>query len=180
MRELTVRIRFLKACLGNVKDRAHADGRFLLPRTPNGAVMFLAQWHRANMHVASRILGRWHGDVKKILWDVTVDCTLPSDRWYRRWYGPGDKKRYVIHEAFFPGQVIGVNCVVPPSIPDEDLWALFRIAGQYKGLSPFQPGEFGHFEVVSIRDRRSPPLGDDCGEKGETTIAESDRVVGQK
>jgi hypothetical protein len=62
--------------------------------------------------------------------------------------------RHVVHEAFLPGQIVGINCVAPPSIPEEDLWALFRLAGKYKGLSPFRPGEYGQFEVESIVARR--------------------------
>jgi hypothetical protein len=31
---------------------------------------------------------------------------------------------------------------------------LMQIAGKYKGLSPWQPGKYGHYEIVSIRPRR--------------------------
>jgi hypothetical protein len=155
MRELTVSIRFVLPCLGNVRDGSR-EGRFLLPRSPSGAVMFLASWHQLNMKLAAKMLGRWHTDVKKILWDVEVDGALGADRWYRRYYDnlSGSRRRHVVHEAFLPGQIVGINCVAPPSIPEEDLWALFRLAGKYKGLSPFRPGEYGQFEVESIVARR--------------------------
>lgn len=155
MRELTVRIRFTKHSLGNVKIQR--TGRFSFARNPStGAVTFLPTWHQSNMRFASQLLGRHHDEVKKILWDINVDGVLEKNSWFRRYYTVSGttKQRYVLHEAFNPGQTVGVNCVVPAGISDEDFWELMRIAGQYKGLSPARPEEFGHFEVVSIRPRR--------------------------
>jgi hypothetical protein len=43
---------------------------------------------------------------------------------------------------------------VPNDIDDTDFWTLLQIAGKYKGLSPWQPGKYGHYEVVSVRPRR--------------------------
>lgn len=156
MRELTVRIRFIKPSLGNVKKEG--TGRFAFARNPStGAVTFLSTWHHANMRFAAQLLGRHQEEVKKILWDINVDGVVARDSWYRRFYTVSgtSKQRYVLHESFRPGQVVGVNCVVPSSISDDDFWELMRLAGQYKGLSPARPEEFGHFEVVSIRPRRA-------------------------
>ncbi len=154
MRELTVRIRFTKHSLGNVKKKEIA-GKFLLPRNTSGAVTFLASWHYANMKLAAQLLGRHQDEVSKILWDIAVDAVVRGDSWFRRYYtNDTGRQRYVLHESFVPDQIIGINCVVPSVITDEDFWRLMQIAGQYKGLSPARPGEFGHFEVVSIRPRR--------------------------
>lgn len=156
MRELTVRVRFTTPCLGNVKDRT---GRFLLPRSPDGlSVLFQASWHQSNMALASQLLGRHQDTVRKIMWDVRVDG-LPrrSDRWHRIYYPTKNgRDRYFLHEAFKPGQVIGLNCTVPNAISDEDFWTLVQKAGQYKGLSPLRAGEFGLYDVVGVRPRRSP------------------------
>lgn len=153
MREMTVRIKFTKHCLGNVKAR-DGGGRFLLPRGPGGQVTFLASWHNANVRFASQILGRHQDEVRRMLWDINVDGVVSRDGWYKRYYRVGDKQRYALHESYLPGQVIGVNCVVPSAITDDDLWSLIRIAGQYKGISPWKPGTYGLFEVESIRPRR--------------------------
>lgn len=157
MRELTVRIRFTSHSLGNVKRAG--SGVFTMPRTPVGAVMFLASWHLSNMRVASQLLSRHQDEVGKILWDVAVDAVVRRDAKYKRYYAAGSsgRQRYVLHEAFVPGQVVGVNCVVPAVISDDDFWDLMRLSGQYKGLSPYSPGEYGRFEVVSIRPRRGTP-----------------------
>lgn len=159
MRELTVRIRFVKHCLGGVKTGQ--DGRWVFLRNPaTQAVMFLAAWHRSNLRFAAQLLGRHHGEVTKILWDMNVDGVVLPHGWFHRYHDTqGGKKgrRYAVHEAFLPGQVVGLNCVVPQGISDDDLWQLMRIAGQYKGISPGKPGEYGQFEVVSIRPRRSAP-----------------------
>jgi hypothetical protein len=157
MRELTVRIRFTKHCLGNAKERFR--GRFLLPRNPHGQVIFLSSWHRANMRFASRLLGRHQDEVGKILWDIAVDgCTGRPGGWFRRYYpsGAGNRWRYAVHEALLPGQVVGIHCVVPAVVTDEDLWRLMSLAGRYRGLSPWQPGEYGFFDVESIRTRHLP------------------------
>ena len=155
MRELTVRIRFTKHSLGNVKTAG--TGRFMFARNPSThAVTFLASWHRTNMRFAAQVLGRGHDEVEKILWDINVDGVVEKGSWFRRFYTVSGttKKRFVLHESFQPGQVVGLNCVVPNGISDDDLWQLMRIAGQYKGLSPARPTEYGHFDVVSIRPRR--------------------------
>lgn len=154
MRELTVRIRFTKHSLGNAKDRD--TGRFMLPRT-QGFVLFLPTWHHANLRMASQVLGRHQDEVEKICWDIRVDGDVRPDPWFRRYYvAGGGKKRYALHEAFFPGQVVGLHCVVPSPIPDDDLRRLMTLAGQYRGLSPWKPGEFGLFDVDQILPRRMP------------------------
>jgi len=155
MRELTVRISFTKHALGNVKK--DGTGKFLLPRNPAGAVTFLASWHNANMRFAAQLLGKHQDEVAKILWDIAVDAVVNRDSWYRRYYNVSgtNRQRYVLHESFTPGQIVGINCVVPANISDEDFWSLMQLAGRYKGLSPARPGEFGHYSVVSIRSRRA-------------------------
>lgn len=156
MRELTVRIRFTKPSLGNVKQRG--TGRFTFARSlGTGAVTFLASWHRANMVFAAKCLGRHQGEVEKICWDINVDGCVPRDSWHRRYYTVSgvNKQRYVLHESFRAGQTVGLNCVVPAAITDDDLWQLMALAGQYRGISPARPGEFGYYEVVSIRPRRA-------------------------
>ncbi len=155
MRELTVRIRFTTPCLGNVKDKTRQ--RFLLPRTQDGTVMFLASWHRANLKFAAQTLNRHQDEVDKILWDVQVDGQALHGRcWTQRFYrkAGSNREHYSVHEAFIAGQVIGINCVVPEKITDEDFWQLMSLAGKYRGLSPFLPCDHGIFEVVSIRLRR--------------------------
>lgn len=156
MRELTVRIIFTKHSLGNAKAK-DGSGTFYFPRNPRGFVTFLASWHKANMHFAAQVLGKHQDEANKILWDIQVDGTVRQNGFFRRYYGAtsNGKQKFCIHEAFMPGQIIGINCVVPASILDEDFWRLMQLAGQYKGLSPWKPGEYGFFEVESIRPRRT-------------------------
>ncbi len=151
MRELTVRIRFTRPSLGNVKDAK--TGSFLLPRdTSKSSVIFLPTWHKANFRFAAQLLGRLYDEVNQILWHLRVDG-MPAEQWFRR-YGGSGKRRYALHEAFFDGQEIGINCAVPSRIDDGDFWRLMQIAGQYKGLSPWKPGEWGSFDVVGLLPRR--------------------------
>jgi hypothetical protein len=146
MREMCVRIRFTGPSLGNVKAQ---DGRFLMPRGPDGSVTFLSTWHHSNLRFASRLLGRHRGLVGKTSWSVAV-AGVPGD-WYRRYYNQDGRRRYCLHEAFLAGQEVEMGCVVPSGIPDADFEALLALAGRYRGLSPWRPGEFGFFEVAGLR-----------------------------
>ncbi len=163
MREVTVRVKFTKHSLGSVKRE---NGKFFMPRNPAGDVTFLASWHLANMRIAAQLLGRHQDEVSKILWDIAVDGKVQRDSWFRRYYtvAGSSRQRYALHESFVPGQTVSINCVVPAAITDDDLWQLMSLAGRYKGLSPAKPGDFGHFEVVSIRPRRAVAVQEE-GEK---------------
>ena len=152
MRELTVRIRFTAASLGDVKE-AGKSGNFVMPKDPNGRVTFMTSWHSQNMKFAAKLLGRHQDEVSKIHWDMVVDG-IPR-RWHRRFYTNGQRTRYVQHECFENGQVVGINCVVPSKITDDDFWQLMELAGRYCGLSPYRPRHHGLFEVVSLRERRA-------------------------
>jgi len=146
------------------------------PRTPEGQVMFLATWHAANMRLAAQLLSRHGKEVSKILWDVAVDATLREDRWFKRYYiNSLGKRRYIQHESFVPGQVVGINCVVPDAINDGDFIQLMNMAGKYRGLSPWEPGQFGHFVVESIRPRRGRVFEESDGD--ENTNCESVSVL---
>jgi len=162
MRELTVKIRFLQHCLGNQKLR-DGSGRFRFSRSPSGQIVFLSSWHRANMRLAAQLLGRHQDEVDKIQWDIHIEGSLRKDKWHAVYYRSGNSRRlrYSLHEAFFPEQTILINCVVPMAISEQDFWQLMQKAGQYKGLSPWKPGEFGKFEVVKIRPRYAPAEEDD-------------------
>ncbi len=151
MRELTVRLRFTRPSLGNVRSDAPSRGCFRLHRDPHGRVVFLASWHRANMELSAKLLGRHQDEVRKILWDVAVVGEVRPDCWHRRYYKTaGGRTRYAQHECLPAGQVVGVRCVVPPGITDDDVRALFALAGRYKGLSQFGCGDFGLFAVEAV------------------------------
>lgn len=156
MRELSIRIRFTNPSLGNEKDPK--SGRFLFQRSPgtNPKILFLSSWHQSNMKMAAQMMGKHHNAIKKIFWDIEIDGELVEKCFTRCYYKktPKGRERWSTHESLIRGQSIGINCVVPYEIDDEDFWTLLQIAGKYKGLSPWQPGTYGHYEVVSIRPRR--------------------------
>tara|TARA_R100000005_G_C4894783_1_gene139808 strand:- start:8 stop:376 length:369 start_codon:yes stop_codon:yes gene_type:complete len=108
------------------------------------------------MKMAAQMMGKHHNAVKKIFWDIEIDGELVDKCFTRCYYKktPKGRERWSTHESLVRGQSIGINCVVPYEIDDEDFWTLLQIAGKYKGLSPWQPGTYGHYEVVSIRPRR--------------------------
>jgi hypothetical protein len=182
MRELTVRIRFTAPCLGNQKLRG-GGGQFVFQRNPaTKHVIFLPTWHQANMRLAAQLLGRLQDEVARIHWDQHVDGRLRQDKWFRRHYrSKGGKQRYVLHEAFFPGQEIGINLCLPATVSEDDFIKLMAKAGQYRGLSPWKPGEYGFYEVVSVRERQAPQPPDDGGRSQQAKLeAEYEEKLGCK
>lgn len=154
MRELTVRIKFTKACLGNVKKELLDNaGRkwpcFFMPRTPDGNVRFEANWWKASLRFASDVLCRHQKDVSKVHFDVSVDGRTDSDTdyFYKRYFSA---RRFVKHEAFREGEIVGINCLVPDAISDDDFWKLMDLVGRFKGISPYGPREYGFFVVEGL------------------------------
>jgi hypothetical protein len=158
MRELSVRISFTNPSLGSEKDPRTGKFKFHRSPGPEGKILFLPSWHHANMKLASEMLGRHQAAVKKICWDIEIDSVLRDKCWTKCYYqkSPGGRERWSLHESLVAGQKITINCVVPSDIDDQDFWSLVQIAGRYKGLSPWQPGKYGHYEVVNIQPRRRP------------------------
>jgi len=168
MRELTVRIKFTAHCLGNQKKaEGKSPARFVFQRNPQtGQVVFLPGWHRSNLKMAAELLGRHQQEVQKIFWDQNVDGVPKPELYECHQAGKGrrrGKARMSRHEAFYPGQVVGINLVLPSDISEDDFIRLMEKAGQYRGLSPWRPGEFGFFTVVSLRQRNIPEPADDGG-----------------
>lgn len=161
MREVTVRIKYTSPCLGNVPDRSARTGRLVFHRNHDGQLVFLPTWHLHNMTFAAQLLGKAYSDVSKIQWDQAADCVLRQpDPWYRRYYtNSNGRRRFAVHEAVFPGQVVGFNCVLPATIDDDTFIRLMEIAGRYKGLSPFRGAEFGRYVPEEMCNRRAavPP-----------------------
>jgi hypothetical protein len=152
MREVTVRIEFISHCLGNVRRTITENGKewpvFYLPRLKD-QVRFEATWWAQKMRFAAQILNKHHRLVKDIAFDLVVDGRASNDveQFFKRYTA---KTNFVRHECFAEGTVIGVNCVVPDDISDNDLWQLMETIGKYKGISPYGHNEYGHFTVISV------------------------------
>ncbi len=153
MRELTVKIQFTNPSLGNQKG---PNGRYTFQRSLDNKILFLPTWHYSNMVLAADMLGRHQETVKKICWDIEIDAKLHPNCFARHYYPKTNngKERWSVHESLKTGQTIGLNCIVPSEIDDADFWSLLQIAGKYKGLSPWQPGQYGHYQVVEFHLRR--------------------------
>lgn len=112
--------------------------------------MLLASWWTALMRYAAEVFGGHHEAAKEIDWDPIVEGETSE---YKRFYAPG---KFTIHEAFLPGDAIVVHAVVPEVLPVRDFEALLRIAGRYKGISPYRKEkQYGTFEVIECQTPRS-------------------------
>jgi len=159
MRELAVKIKFSKHCLGNVRRYLNHGSKkqtyFAFQRSPDGRVMFLPRGWRANMLFATKLMNRHQSEVDNICFDPHIDgSTRPVPlELYKRYYSP---ERFVKHEVFNPGDIIGLNVALPDCVTDEDFWYLMDTAGRYKGISPAMPTEYGYFTVEHLVKRYMP------------------------
>ena len=171
MREMAVSLEFSKHCLGNVKRTCWEGGKrrsyFLLPRSPSGKVIFLPTWWTSVLIKAAEVFCRHQDLVKSIKFSLEVEGS-PQAAFHRRYI---KENQFSKHEAFFPGDVVNLTCLVPESISDEDLRQLLSIVGKYYGISPGRPNEYGFFTVLSVRPYRPRQL------SLETETAESRDVA---
>ena len=167
MQEVSIRLRFLRECLGSAK-RQNGRGQtvFYMLRDPQKRIMFLPTWWHSLMAYAAKVRNLGQQLVSGINWDPHVDGSVRGD--WRRIVVPASRDskqraRYALHEAFPPGSVIGVNAVIPDGLSIEALQDLLSVAGTYRGISPFrsQDENYGTFEVVSVKRtaRQTPPVG---------------------
>ncbi len=166
MQEVTIRLRFNRECLGYAKGQTRKSKViYRMPRDSHQRVMFLPSWWRSRFRYAATVVGRCGNMVKQINWDPIVDGNLSE--WKRTIKTPNNtdrrkRPRYALHEAFRPGDMIGINAVLPAKMSLDDFTELLTVVGTYKGISPFQDDEetYGTFEVVSVhptvRSRAKP------------------------
>jgi hypothetical protein len=153
VQEVKVLLRFTVPCLGANKQPTERMGVvFCFSRTPDGQVMFPQTWWRAIVTHAARIKNIPTNIVNKIEWSPAVDG---SPRLWQRYIQDPNRlenarPRYAQHEAFLPGRVIGVECVLPVDLAVDTFASLMGVAGKFRGISPYKPGEYGRFTVVSV------------------------------
>lgn len=154
MRELAIRLRFTRHCLGNAKKQLNKDGKrrnvFVFLRSPSGKVVFMPTWWRSILLAAAKVHCRHHSLVGKVMFSPEIDGNprpIPNQI-FRRYSGP---RQFSCHEAFFPGDEIGATALVPTELSDSDFETMLNLAGRYCGISPARSGEFGFFTVESVR-----------------------------
>lgn len=177
MRELTLRIEFTTPCLGSirtyktvsVRDTIKKRSYYLLPRSPDGRIIFNQKWWSSILRKAADVDCSHQKHVDDVRFELEVDG-MPRkipENFYERYY---QKRKFAPHEAFFAGDVIGVSCLVPGSISDDDLWRLMDLAGKYYGISPLNEREYGLFKVVGLQ-RRGRQVPRRAAPQRETAVA---------
>jgi hypothetical protein len=139
MQEVSVKLKFITPCLGNIRcddyDRFERDG--------SGNVIFMSSWWRDLLKYGARALGR-HQDLVD---DIRIHARIfGAVKRFKRYYAPGQYKE---HEAYDKGDLVEIHAMLPTGVPPEDFKEILRLAGQYKGISPYkwQDG-YGQFEPV--------------------------------
>jgi len=146
MQEVSITLQFDQHSLGDCRHNKISK----MLHAPDGRVMFLPSWWQSIMRYAARVMNQHHAAVKAIDWDPLIEGT-PKE--YKRYY---ETSTFTVHEAFYPGDRIVVHAVIPPSLSTEAFQELLRIAGRYKGISPYRRNnQYGTFEVVRIDVKRA-------------------------
>jgi hypothetical protein len=154
VQEVKTLLCFTVPCLGAAKRVRNGLGTvFCFERTPGGQVLFHPTWWRAILTHAARIKNLPTAVIKKIEWSPAIDGSpRPWQRYIQDPDRPeGARPKYAQHEAFLPGRVIGVECVLPVGLAVDTFAALMEAAGKFRGISPYKPGEYGRFTVVSVQ-----------------------------
>ena len=145
---MKARIRFTTACLGSVKtDTAGKWPIFMLPRGADGSVRFEQLWWRAGLRFAAQLMSRHQDVVNKVLADAKVHSDRNVESYYRRKLS---EDRYIKHECFPAGMTVEIRFAVPSEIPNEEFKQLLNKMGQFRGITPFGPKEYGHFVVEEL------------------------------
>lgn len=155
MLEYLLEIAFVSPCLGNTRRELARPGAprrhyWALPRTPSGHITFQPTWWQANLRKSATVLSRAAPGLAQVRFDPQISGVPQAARpenFYRRYY---TDKIYALHEAFFPGEVIGVRVLVPLELPVDLLRQVLETSGRFYGISPAKPGEFGHFQVQQL------------------------------
>lgn len=149
MTEFIARLQFVSPCLGNAKEPG--SGRFLFSRNREGKIVFLPAWHRSNMVMAANLISDYREEVRRILWGMVVEVELRDKRWHRIYYtNAAGRERYSVHESIAAGQLAEISLSLPENLPVDAFSRLLGVAGKHKGLSPWQPGTYGHYRVVDV------------------------------
>lgn len=154
MLEYIVTLEFTSPCLGNTRKEWLKGGSkrvyFGMPRTSQGHINFQPNWWRSNFRKAASVLAKDIPSLDLVLVDPVIRGTPQETnpaRFYRRYYS---SSIYSLHEAFMPGESIGLRVVAPPELSYDMLLQVLDTSGRFYGISPARPGEFGFFVVVSM------------------------------
>jgi hypothetical protein len=154
MQEVSIRLRFNRACLGASKRTTQNGVMFCLDRDAAGRVLFLPTRWLSLMQYAAKLANRHQELVRSIDWDPRVEGTPKTD-WRRKALSARRRPYRVTHEAFVPGYTVGVHAVLPDGMTIDDFRMLLEIVGTYRGYSPFNTDQerYGTFDVISIERR---------------------------
>jgi hypothetical protein len=180
MQEVLITLRFNRVCLGAAKRKRHGQAVFCFERDAANRVMFMPAAWLACMRYAAKIANRHYAEVKKIDWCPVISGT-PRPDWRRtivsRTDDASSRTHYAVHEAFAPGETIGISAVLPDGFAINDFEPLLVLVGKYRGFSPFNNSQekYGTFEVISV----TPATGaGNYNEPGQFKSARSDSAYG--
>ena len=145
MQEVAIKIKFITPCLGHIRR----DDYDRFERDDDNFVIFMASWWREVLRYGAQALGKH----QKLVNDVRMHARVIGEvKRYKRYFGAG---RYKEHEAFAQGDTILVKAMLPTGLPPEDFDALLKLAGNYRGISPYGWKDgYGQFDCARLEPIR--------------------------
>jgi hypothetical protein len=141
MQEVTVELKFVTPSLGGVRCSDYDK----FERDHNGNVIFMSSWWRELLRYGGQALGKHQELVLQVRFNPKIEGEVKR---YKRYYAAAEFKE---HEAFLKGDSIIVKAMLPTGLPVEDFSKIMKLAGLYRGISPYKYCDgWGNFDVVSV------------------------------
>lgn len=141
MQEVAVKLKFITPCLGHIRrqdyDRFERDGA--------DSVIFMSSWWREVLRYGAQAFGKH----QRLTQDIRMHAKIIGEvKRFKRYFG---ENRFKEHEAFLKGDIIFVKAMLPTGLPPADFEEILRLAGNYRGMSPYGWKDgYGQFEVIGV------------------------------
>ncbi len=154
MREVEIRIRMLEPCLAGRKgDNPGNEPDFVFDRDASGekALIMQTEWKRV-LRFACKALSVNSRLADSVWFDPVVTGTIGIyDRQYKDKTAPPPGNRFKKHEAFLSGTVLTIRAVLRDNLWLKTFRRILEAGGRYAGLTTACFGDYGRFEVLSVK-----------------------------
>ncbi len=153
MREVTIRICMLEPCLSGRNNVDEGNGPdFIFDRdSKDRALIMQTTWIRS-LKFACKAISVTTKHVNSVWFDPAVVGTIKTyDRLCKDQMATIGNRRFLRYEAFLPGDVVTVRAVLHDKLWLSTFKKILKACGSYAGLSVSCFGDYGRFEVLSVR-----------------------------
>lgn len=153
MREVTIRIMMLEPCLAGRKNHNVGNGPdFVFDRDSKGRALIMQTTWIRSLKFACKAISITTKHVSSVWFDPSVIGEVKTyDRLCKNQASASDNRRFMRYEAFLSGDVVTVRAVLHDKLWLSTFKKILKACGSYAGLSVSCFGDYGRFEVLSVR-----------------------------